>query len=481
MSVYAAIDLKSFYASVECVERGLDPLDTNLVVADVSRTDKTICLAVSPSLKAYGIPGRARLFEVKRKLEYVNYDRRALAPGRRFIGSSHSASILAGHPELKVDYIAATPRMSHYIDFSTRIYGIYLRHVAPEDIHVYSIDEVFIDLTSYLASSGRTAHEMTMDMIHEVLSETGITATAGIGSNMYLAKVAMDIVAKHMPADKDGVRIAELDEMSYRRQLWDHEPITDFWRVGHGTAGRLASYGVKTMGQLARLSVQNEEALYKLFGINAELLIDHAWGWEPCTMAHIKSFRPESNSIGSGQVLMEGYDMKRARVVVKEMADALALELVDKKLVTGQVILTAGYEANDPDNPAPAHAHGSANLERLTSSSRLISKAAMEIFDRIMNPSLKVRRLGITANNVVPRDMAGFHSKAVQLDLFEDVEKLEKEHRELEEALEKENALQETVLNLKKRFGKNTVLRGFNFEEGATGRERNMQIGGHKA
>ena len=481
MSVYAAIDLKSFYASVECVERGLDPLDTNLVVADVSRTDKTICLAVSPSLKAYGIPGRARLFEVKRKLEYVNYDRRALAPGRRFTGSSHSASMLAGHPELKVDYIAATPRMSHYIDFSTRIYGIYLRHVAPEDIHVYSIDEVFIDLTSYLASSGRTAHEMTMDMIHEVLSETGITATAGIGSNMYLAKVAMDIVAKHMPADKDGVRIAELDEMSYRRQLWDHEPITDFWRVGHGTAGRLASYGVKTMGQLARLSVQNEEALYKLFGINAELLIDHAWGWEPCTMAHIKSFRPESNSIGSGQVLMEGYDLKRARVVVKEMADALALELVDKKLVTGQIILTAGYEAKDPDNPAPPHAHGSANLERLTSSSRLISKAAMEIFDRIMNPSFKVRRLGITANNVVPRDMAGFHSKAVQLDLFEDVDKLEKEHKEIEEALEKENALQETVLNLKKRFGKNTVLRGFNFEEGATGRERNMQIGGHKA
>ena len=481
MSVYAAIDLKSFYASVECVERGLDPLDTNLVVADVSRSDKTICLAVSPPLKAYGIPGRARLFEVIRKLESVNYDRRRQAPGRRFYGSSHFASELAAHPELSVGYIAATPRMSHYIDFSTRIYGIYLRHVAPEDIHVYSIDEVFIDLTSYLENSGKTAHEMTMDMIHEVLAETGITATAGIGSNMYLAKVAMDIVAKHMPADSDGVRIAELDEMSYRSLLWNHEPITDFWRVGHGTAERLASYGVKTMGQVARLSLVNEEALYKLFGINAELLIDHAWGWEPCTMPLIKSFRPESNSIGSGQVLMEGYDLKRARVVVKEMADSLALELVDKKLVTDQVVLTAGFEAGNPGEPPPKHAHGSSNLGRLTSSSRLISKAAMEIFDRIMNPALKVRRLGITATHVVPRDVAGFHSEAVQLDLFEDSAELERRQKEMEESLKKERALQETVLNLKKRFGKNTVLRGFNFEEGATGRDRNMQIGGHKA
>ena len=496
---YIAIDLKSFYASVECVERGLDPLTTNLVVADTSRTEKTICLAVSPSLKAYGIPGRARLFEVIQKLQTVNLERRRNTYGYRLTGKSTSDIDLKHHPNWEVDYIAAVPRMAHYIEYSTRIYQIYLKYVAEEDIFVYSIDEVFMDVTDYLQSYRMTAHELAMKMIHEVLRETGITATAGIGTNLYLCKIAMDIVAKHIPADKDGVRIAELDEMEYRRQLWDHQPLTSFWRVGKGIAAKLESYGIDTMGKLARVSLTNQEWLYKTFGVNAELLIDHAWGWEPCTMQAVKAYKPETNSLSSGQVLQCAYDCKKARVVVQEMADAIALDLVDKHLVTDQLVLTVSYDSESLKDPgvrsgyhgeittdyygrqAPKHAHGTANLERLTSSSRLIVDAVMSLYDRIVNPSLLVRRINITTNNVVDESKAGQRQQAVQLDLFTDYEEIERREKEQQELLAKEHKMQEALLSIKKKFGKNAILKGLNFEEGATAKERNQQIGGHKA
>ena len=383
---YLCIDLKSFYASVECIERGLDPMTTNLVVADKARTEKTICLAVSPSLKKYGIPGRARLFEAVQKVKEANSQRKICAPNRRFIGSSYNATELNEHPELAIDYITAPPRMAHYMEYSTRIYQVYLKYVAPEDIHVYSIDEVFIDLTPYLKKGEITAHDMAIKMIRDVLATTGITATAGIGTNLYLAKIAMDITAKHMPADKDGVRIAELDEMSYRHQLWDHRPLTDFWRVGPGYASKLEAHGIYTMGDVALCSVgkeseyYNEDLLYKLFGINAELLIDHAWGWEPCTIAEIKAYKPSTNSICSGQVLQCPYDAEKARLVVKEMADLLVLDIVEKKLVTDQIVLTIGYDIenlkkSERENAyngevttdrygrkIPKHAHGTANI-----------------------------------------------------------------------------------------------------------------------
>ncbi|MBR2250399.1 MAG: DNA methylase, partial [Prevotella sp.] len=341
---YIAIDLKSFFASVECVERGLDPLRTNLVVADGSRTEKTICLAVTPSLKAYGIGGRARLFEVVQTVEQVNMERRCFSTDGEFHGRSCNADELEEHPDWELNYITAPPRMQYYIDYSTRIYNIYLRHVAPEDMHVYSIDEVFIDATTYLKSSGLAAHQFAMQIIREVLRETGITATAGIGTNMYLCKVAMDIVAKHIPADADGVRIAELDEMNYRHQLWSHTPLTDFWRVGHGIARKLRANGMNTMGDVARCSVNNEELLYSLFGVMAEPLIDHAWGWEPCTIAAIKSYRPQSNSFSSGQVLQEPYTTAKAKVVIREMADAMALKLVDHRMVAEQLSVAVGYD-----------------------------------------------------------------------------------------------------------------------------------------
>ena len=496
---YIAIDLKSFYASVECVDRGLDPLTTNLVVADVSRTEKTICLAVSPSLKAYGIGGRARLFEVVQRVKEVNNERRRVA-GWKMTGKSYDDLELRAHPDLELDYIAAPPRMAHYMEVSTKVYETYLKYIAPEDIHVYSIDEVFMDVTAYLGSYRMTAHDLAMKMIRDVLATTGITATAGIGTNMYLSKVAMDIVAKKMPADKDGVRIAELDEMTYRRELWDYRPLTKFWRVGKGIAEKLAVYGIDTMGGLARMSVRQEGLLYRLFGVNAELLIDHAWGWEPCTMEAVKAYRPETNSFSSGQVLQEPYTFKKARVVVQEMADAMSLDLVAKRLVTDQLVLTVGYDAECLTNPeiragyhgptaanfygktVPKHAHGTFNFDRPTSSSRLIMDGAAQLFDRQVNPDLLIRRLNLTTNHVMSEEAAAARTDVPrQLDLFTDYEALERQHREEQARLDKERRMQEAQLTIKRRFGKNAILRGLNFEEGATAKERNEQIGGHKA
>ena len=470
---YIAIDLKSFYASVECVDRGLDPLTTNLVVADVSRTEKTICLAVSPSLKAYGIGGRARLFEVVQRVREVNNERKR-ATGWRMTGKSYNDPELKANPSLELDYIAAPPRMAHYMEVSTKVYETYLKYIAPEDIHVYSIDEVFMDVTAYLRTYKLSAHELAMKMIRDVLATTGITATAGIGTNMYLAKVAMDIVAKKAPADKDGVRIAELDEMSYRHELWDYQPLTKFWRVGRGIAEKLAVYGIDTMGKLARMSIQNEGLLYRLFGVNAELLIDHAWGWEPCTMEAVKAYRPETNSFSSGQVLQEPYTFKKARVVIQEMAEGMALDLVSKRLVTDQ--------ANYYGKQVPKHAHGSFNFEKPTSSSRLIMERASELFDSHVNPDLLIRRLNLTTNHVVSEaSVAAQDNAPQQLDLFTDYEALEKQRQEEQAKLDKERRMQEAQLKIKQRFGKNAILRGLNFEEGATAKERNEQIGGHKA
>lgn len=503
--IYLCIDLKSFYASVECIERGLDPMTTNLVVADASRTEKTICLAVSPALKSYGISGRARLFEVIQKVKQANSIRLQKAPGRCFTGSSYNAQELEKNPSLQLDYIAAPPRMAHYIEHSTRIYNIYLKYIAPEDIHVYSIDEVFIDLTTYLDSAGLTPHEFAMKMIRDVYQTTGITATAGIGTNMYLAKIAMDIVAKHIPADKDGVRVAELDEMSYRKQLWDHRPLTDFWRVGRGYAKKLEENGIFTMGDIALCSVgkstdfYNEDLLYKLFGVNAELLIDHAWGWEPCTIDKVKEYKPASNSIGSGQVLHCPYDSDKARLVVREMIDLLVLDLVDKGFVTDQIVLTVGYDIENLTDPKrskaysgpitidaygrkiPKHAHGTANIGRQTSSTKLITEAVMELYDRIVNPSLLIRRLNISANHVVPELSILNEPQIEQLDLFTNYEKLEKQREEENAALEREKKMQQAVLSIKKKFGKNSILKGMNLQEGATAKDRNQQIGGHKA
>ena len=496
---FITIDLKSFYASVECVDRGLDPLTTNLVVADVSRTEKTICLAVSPSLKAYGIGGRARLFEVVQRVREVNNERKRAAVWR-MSGKSFNDVELQERPDLELDYIAAPPRMAHYMEVSTKVYETYLKYIAPEDIHVYSIDEVFMDVTAYLRTYKMTAHELAIKMIRDVLTTTGITATAGIGTNMYLAKVAMDIVAKKAPADKDGVRIAELDEMSYRRKLWDYQPITKFWRVGRGIAEKLAVYGIDTMGKLARMSIQNEGLLYRLFGVNAELLIDHAWGWEPCTMEAVKAYRPETNSFSSGQVLQEPYTFKKARVVIQEMAEGMALDLVSKRLVTDQLVLTVGYDAENLTRPeirenyhgeitanyygkqVPKHAHGSFNFEKPTSSSRLIMEGASELFDHHVNPDLLIRRLNLTTNHVVSEASVALQENAPQqLDLFTDYEALEKLRQEEQAKLDKERRMQEAQLKIKQRFGKNAILRGLNFEEGATAKERNEQIGGHKA
>ncbi len=494
---YLAIDLKSFYASVECVERGLDPLTTNLVVADKSRTDKTICLAVSPSLKQYGIGGRARLFEVVERLRDVNFDRLCHSPEGLFHGKSVSDIDLKVHPDWEVDYIAAPPRMAHYIEMSAKIYDIYLKYIAPEDIHIYSVDEVFMDVTNYLRSYRKTPHELAMTMIRDVLKQTGITATAGIGTNMYLCKVAMDIMAKKMPADKDGVRIAELDEMSYRRQLWNHRPLTSFWRVGRGIASKLEANGMDTMGKVARCSLENEDLLYKLFGVNAELLIDHAWGWEPCTMDLVKSYRPESNSFSNGQVLGEAYESSKARIVAMEMADAMALKLVAKNMEASQVVLVVVYDAGNISDPklrgkyrgevgtdyygrqAPKPVHGSATFESPTSSSRIITGAVGSLYDSLVDTDLSVRRLYVTVNGVVPASAA--RNETVQLNLFSDPEEVARQHEERQAELDKEHRLQEAQVALKRRFGKNAVLKGLSFEEGATAKDRNRQIGGHKA
>ena len=495
---YIAIDLKSFYASVECVARGLDPLTTNLVVADRSRTVKTICLAVSPSMKAYGIGGRARLFEVVQRVKEVNYERLSNA-GWHFAGKSSDDTQLKTHSDWELDYIVAPPRMAHYIEVSTQVYKTYLKYVSSEDIHVYSIDEVFIDVTAYLGIYKVTPHELAIRMIRDVLATTGITATAGIGTNMYLAKVAMDIVAKHVEADKDGVRIAELDEMSYRRTLWNHRPLTAFWRVGRGIAAKLAQYGITTMGQIARKSLQNEDFFYRLFGVSAELLIDHAWGWEPCTIDYIKAYRPETNSFSSGQVLQEPYEWAKAKVVLQEMADAMALSLFSKQLVADQLVLTINYDTvnlTDPERKArytgpvtadyygrtvPKAAHGTENLSRQTSSSTLITDAAVRLYERITNPDLLIRRITLVTNHVVPEAQANANTTPTQLDLFTDYEAEAQRQKKEEEALDKERRLQAAQLAIKSRFGKNAILRGVSYTEGATAKERNSQIGGHKA
>ena len=490
---YIAIDLKSFYASVECRELGKDPLTTHLVVADESRTEKTICLAVTPSLKAYGIPGRARLFEVVQQVRAINAQRLANAPGHAFRGKSSDAVELAEDPSRELDYIVARPRMSYYIEYSTRIYQIYLKYAAAEDIHVYSIDEVFIDATDYLKTSGLTAREFAMRMIQDVLRTTGITATAGIGPNLYLCKVAMDIWAKHIPADRDGVRIAELDEMTYRKHLWSHTPITDFWRVGRGYARRLAEHGILTMGDVARCSVTDEDLLYKLFGINAELLIDHAWGWEPCEIRHIKAYKPESSSISVGQVLSEPYTAEKARIIVREMADGLVMELAEKGLVTDQVVLTIGYDTQSVTEDfrgevaedwygrrVPKQAHGSENIGRYSSSTKQIVDAMLRLYDRIADPKLLVRRMYVAANHVISADEIPDEAPE-QFSLFTDYEALEKQQEQEQEELEKEQRLQQAMLSIKKRYGKNAILHGTSYQEGATGRERNKTIGGHKA
>ena len=497
---YIAIDLKSFYASVECRERGLDPLDTNLVVADESRTDKTICLAVTPPLKSYGVPGRGRLFEVKQRVREINAERRLKAPKRRLEGSSHFFSALQADPSLALDFIIAPPRMAYYMRYSTKIYGIYMKYVAPEDIVVYSIDEVFMDVTNYLNTYKLSPRELAMKIIRDVLAETGITATAGIGDNLFLSKVAMDIVAKHIPADSNGVRIAELDEGSYRRRLWTHQPLTDFWRVGPGYAKKLEESGMFTMGDVARCSIRHEALLYKLFGKNAELLIDHAWGWEPVTVEAIKAYRPSSHSLSSGQVLHQPYSFEKAKLVLREMADALALDLVDKGLVTDQIDVAVGYDAGNLADPGrreayrgevvrdhygrqlPKYAHGSANLGGYMSSAKKILGAAAELFDRIADQNLLVRRLNIAAGHVLPEAEASEkNTRFEQLDLFTDYAALEAEREQERAELARERRMQQAVLGIKKRFGKNAILRGMNLEEGATAKDRNAQIGGHKA
>ena len=497
--IYAAIDLKSFYASVECIERGLDPMTVNLVVADASRTEKTICLAVSPSLKARGIPGRARLFEVVQRVNECNAARIRQAPGRAFSGSSWDDRALQADPSLAIDYITAPPQMARYIHYSTTIYNVYLKYIAPEDIHVYSIDEVFLDLTPYLRLNQCTPRQLVQKIIQDVLATTHITATAGIGTNLYLCKVAMDIVAKHIPPDRNGVRIAELDELSYRQQLWTHRPLTDFWRLGRGYARKLEANGMYTMGDVARCSLggpeayHNEALLYKLFGINAELLIDHAWGWEPCTIAEIKAYRPSSNSISSGQVLHCPYSWEKARLIVREMTDLMVLELVDKGLTTDQVGLSVGYDAENLTDPErrqlytgpvvtdhygrkiPKHAHGTANLGGHTASTKQITQAVMELFDRIADPNLLVRRITLGANRLQPE--AELPPVFRQLDLFTDPAVQEQEAA----AKAREKRRQQAELYIRKKYGKNAILKGMNLKEGATTLDRNRQIGGHRA
>lgn len=503
--IYAAIDLKSFYASVECIDRGFDPITTNLVVADKSRTEKTICLAVTPSLKAYGISGRSRLFEVVQIIKEVNAKRVINTPGRKLTGKSIYSDELATNSELAVDYYVATPQMARYIECSTQIYQIYLKYAAPEDIHVYSIDEVFIDITDYLKSSKLSVRDFVMKIILDVLAETGITATAGIGTNLYLCKVAMDIGAKHIEPDANGVRIAYLDEKKYRQSLWDHKPLIDFWRVGHGYSRKLEELGMYTMGDVARCSLgtsnefYNEDLLYKLFGVNAELLIDHAWGYESCTMADIKSYKPSTNSLGSGQVLQHPYPFKQAKLVAREMADVLALDLVDKGLVTNQIVLTVGYDIGNIKNASkannftgevkedrygrkvPKHAHGTVNFSKHTSSTRQIMEGVAELFENIVDKNLFVRRLNIAANKVIDEKQIAAEDIPQQLELFTNYDDALEQEKEEAIEFEKEKKIQKTLLDIKKKYGKNAVLKGINFEAGGTTKSRNDQIGGHKA
>ncbi len=490
--VYACIDLKSFYASVECQERNLDPLTTNLVVADSERTEKTICLAVSPSLKTYGIKGRARLFEVVQKVKEQNNIRRKNTYRYKFTGKSFNSIELQENKNLEIDFIIAKPRMSYYMKYSTNIYNVYLKYLAPEDIYVYSIDEVFCDITDYLSYNKLTPKELVTKMIHDVYKTTGITATAGIGSNLYLAKVAMDIVAKHAEADNFGVRIAELDEMSYRRLLWRHRPLTSFWRVGAGYAKKLEEHNMYTMGDIARCSINNEDLLYKLFGVNAETLIDHAWGWEPCTIKDIKTYKPSRNSISSGQVLHCPYDYQKTKLIVKEMADSLSLDLVSKNLVTDQLVLIIGYDAENITTnykgevtkdyygrSVPKHANGTINLSHKTSSSKQITTQLLNLFEKIINKNLLVRRITVVANNVINQTEAQAEKVIEQYDLFTDYHALEEKRNQEKQYEQEENKLQHILLDIKNKYGKNSILRGMNFEEGSTAIDRNSQIGGH--
>ena len=495
--LYICIDLKSFYASVECVERKLEPLNTNLVVADETRTDKTVCLAVSPSLKQYGIGGRARLFEVKQKIKEINYQRRKLNNYKNFIGKSYFDNELKNNKELELDLIIAPPRMAYYMKYSTDIYNIYLKYIAPEDILVYSIDEVFIDITNYISLYKCTPRQLVTKIIKDVYEKTGITATAGIGTNMFLAKVAMDIVAKKSKPNEFGVRIAGLDEMTFRKKLWDHKPITDFWRVGKGIADKLAKNNMFTMGDVAMCSHYNEDLLYKLFGINAELLIDHAWGYEPCTIDIAKSYKPTTTSLSSGQVLHSPYDNKKARLIVREMADNLALDLVSKKLLTEQLVMTIVYDIENLTNPSisnkyfgeitidsygrriPKHSHGTINLNQLTSSSNIITEGFINLFDRISNPILLVRKLNLSVNKLISEDNKKNQKVIEQIDLFTNYE--EREKRKKQEIINetKEKEIQKVMLEIKNKYGKNAILKGMNIIEGATTIERNQQIGGH--
>ena len=491
------IDLKSFYASVECVERKLDPLKTNLVVADESRTDKTVCLAISPSLKQCGLGGRARLFEVKQKVKEINLQRRKLNNYRKFSGKSYLDEELKKNKNLELDFIVAPPRMAYYMKYSTNIYNIYLKYIAPEDILVYSIDEVFIDITDYISFYKCTPRQLVTKMIKDVYETTGITATAGIGTNMFLAKVAMDIVAKKCKPNEFGVRIAGLDEMTFRKKLWDHKPITDFWRVGKGIANKLAKNNMNTMGDVARCSHYNEDLLYKLFGVNAELLIDHAWGWEPCTIEIAKSYKPTETSISSGQVLHEPYDNKKAKIIVQEMADNLALDLVNKKFLTKQLVLTINYDIENLTNPdifnkyfgeitldsygrkIPKHSHGTVNLEHYTSSSSIIMESFVNLFDKISNPILLIRKLNLTVSKLICEDKVQTNKKVEQINLFTDYKKKEIEEAKQKDDENKEKEIQKVILQIKNKYGKNAILKGMNLTEGATAIERNKQIGGH--
>lgn len=495
--IFMCIDLKSFYASVECVERKLDPLKTNLVVADESRTDKTVCLAISPSLKQYGLGGRARLFEVKQKVKEINLQRRKLNNYRKFSGKSYLDEELKKNKNLELDFIVAPPRMAYYMKYSTNIYNIYLKYIAPEDILVYSIDEVFIDITDYISLYKCTPRQLVTKMIKDVYETTGITATAGIGTNMFLAKVAMDIVAKKCKPNEFGVRIAGLDEMTFRKKLWDHKPITDFWRVGKGIANKLAKNNMNTMGDVARCSHYNEDLLYKLFGVNAELLIDHAWGWEPCTIEIAKSYKPTETSLSSGQVLHEPYDNKKAKIIVQEMADNLALDLVNKKFLTKQLVLTINYDIENLTNPdifnkyfgeitldsygrkIPKHSHGTVNLEHYTSSSSIIMESFVNLFDKISNPILLIRKLNLTVSKLICEDKVQTNKKVEQINLFTDYKKKEIEEAKQKDDENKEKEIQKVILQIKNKYGKNAILKGMNLTEGATAIERNKQIGGH--
>ena len=496
--VYMCIDLKSFYASVECIERNLDPLDTNLLVADESRTDKTICLAVSPSLKSYGLGGRCRLFEAKQKVKEVNYQRRKNNNYKNFTGKSFIASELNNNKSLELDFIAAVPRMNLYMKYSTKIYNIYLKYIAPEDILVYSIDEVFCDITNYLSFYKLSAEGLVMKIIEDVYKTTGITATAGIGTNMYLAKVAMDITAKRMKPNKFGVRIAYLDEMKYKKELWNHKPLTDFWRVGKGYSKKLEENDMYTMGDIARMSINNEDLLFKLFGVNAEFLIDHAWGYEPCTIKDAKNYKPLNSSISQGQVLHSPYSFEKAKLIVKEMIDNLVLELVDKHLKTDQIVLTIGYDIECLTNPSierrykgeitidaygrkvPKHSHGTANIDHKTSSTKTITNEVMKLYDKIVNPILLIRRLNVTACNIVNEENEESTSIIEQIDLFTNYEEISKQkEKSLKDEIE-EKKIQKALLNIKKKYGKNSILKAMNYEEGATAKDRNLEVGGHK-